>query len=155
MLEVFNLSEINIPYGILHDQRLNEVKCEGNRFVFTFDIKIHPEDYTNDYYKQYLDYKHCDMIVCMNDEPFNYFRMISALNNKGEFKGISLNREDFLEALNNSDSVTFVDCSATYNEFAIELCASFYKAKGKFKKYKKYGMCYALIDTEKVEWKWY
>ena len=155
MLEVFNLSNINIPYGILHDQKLKSVKYEDNRLIFTFDIKIYPEDYTNDYYKTYLEYKHCDMIVYMNAEPFNYFRMLSCPNKRGQLKGLDLNGDDFLEALNNANSVTFVECATTYREFSIELCADFYNAKGIFRKFKNYNMCYATIDTDKVEWNWY
>ena len=151
MTEKFNLSEVNIPYGILHDQKLKEVKCENNKLIFTFDIKIYPEDYTNEFYKTYLDYKCCDMIVYMNDEPFNYFSLIKSPDNHGKFSGLSLNREEFLNALNSSSEATFVECSTTYGEFTIEL-SIWYNKKCR---YKKYNMCYALVDCKTVEWKWY
>ena len=33
------ISHISMPYGVLHDQKLNSVKCENNQMIFTFDIK--------------------------------------------------------------------------------------------------------------------
>ena len=33
-----------MPYGVLHDQKLNSVKCENNQMIFTFDIKIFPQN---------------------------------------------------------------------------------------------------------------
>lgn len=31
------ISHISMPYGVLHDQKLNSVKCENNQMIFTFD----------------------------------------------------------------------------------------------------------------------
>ena len=59
------ISHISMPYGVLHDQKLNSVKCENNQMIFTFDIKIFPQNYVGDCYKQYECYKHCDMIEAM------------------------------------------------------------------------------------------
>lgn len=155
MTETFDMTTVNIPYGVLHDQKLKSVKCEDNKMIFTFEIKIYPENYMNDYYKKYENYQYCDMIVEMYDEPFNYLCFEGSPNNRGKYKGISLNREDFLDAINKASSCTFVECSTSYREFRIELCIGFYKAKQKYRKYKKYNMCYATLDAKNVSWKWY
>lgn len=73
------ISHISMPYGVLHDQKLNSVKCENNQMIFTFDIKIFPQDYVGDCYKQYECYKHCDMIVAMKEESFNDFILFRQL----------------------------------------------------------------------------
>lgn len=155
MIEVFNMNTVDIPYGILHDQKLKSVKCENNKMIFTFEIEIFPEDYTNDFYKKYEKYHYCNMIIEMFDEPFNYLSFEGCPNKHGKYNGISLNREDFLDAINNANSCTFVECSATSREFRVELCIGFYKAKRKYKKYKKYSMCYATFEAKNVSWKWY
>ena len=150
MISTYDMTKVDIPYGILHDQKLKGVKCENNKMIFTFDIAIYPEDYTNDYYKQFVEYNHCDMIVELCEEPFNYYNLQSCPNNKGRFKGLSLNRNDFLNAINNTTSATFIECSAACREFTIELAVSWKNGR-----YKKYSLCYATLDAVKVEWKWY
>lgn len=99
MKNAINISQMSMPYGVLHDQKLKSVKCENNRMIFTFDIKIFPHDYVGDYYKQYESYKHCDMIVDMKDEPFNDFRFVSATDKNGKFKGISLSQAELMQSI--------------------------------------------------------
>ncbi len=155
METVFDMSSINYPYGVLHDQKLSRVKNEDNKFIFTFDIELFKDNYYDDeFFEKYKDFKHCDMIVEMNDEPFNYFDLVSPINSKGKFKGLSLNREDFVDVINNATSSSFVSCSATYGEFKIELDAYFSK-KEKYKKYNKYGMFQITLDAKKVTWNYY
>lgn len=77
-----------------------------------------------------------------------------SINNKGKFKGLSLNRENFVDVINNATSSSFVSCSATYGEFKIELCVYFDK-KGKYKKYNKYGMFQITLDAKKITWNYY
>ena len=36
----FELSNANIPYGVLHDQILSDLKYENGELIFTFDIEI-------------------------------------------------------------------------------------------------------------------
>ena len=155
MTSEFDMSTVKIPYGVLHDSELTGVSCENNSMIFSFKFDIYPEDYTDDFYKQYESFKHCDMIVEMNEEPFNYFRLETCMNNSGKFQGLCLNREDFLNVINNASNVTFVECAVSYREFTVELCVDYYHAKGKYKKYKKYHMCYITLDAAKVKWKWY
>lgn len=155
MTEAFDMSTVKIPYGVLHDQELKCVKCEKNKMIFTFNIKIYPNDYTNDFYKKYERFQHCDMIVEMYDEPFNDIKFTSSINTKGKFKGISLNRCDFLDAINNACDCTFIGCSTSYREFNIELAISFYKSPKKYRKYKNYCICNAMLDAKKITWNWY
>lgn len=109
MKTVFDMASINYPYGVLHDQKLKSVRNEDNKFIFTFDIEVFKEDYYDEeIYEKYKNYKHCDMTVEMNEEPFNYFELVSSINNKGEFKGLSLNRENFVDVINNATSSSFV-----------------------------------------------
>ena len=155
MTNDFSLSSINIPYGVLHDQSLNKVKQEKNKIIFTFDIELYPQNYTDiDFYNRYKDCKHCDMIIELDEEPINYFQFTSCPKANGRFKGISFNREKFIDVINNS-CATFVECSATYNELMIELCINFYNAHKKYRKYRKYDMCNITLNAKTVCWNWY
>ncbi len=154
MISEFDMSTVDIPYGVLHDSSLNGVTCENDKMIFSFDINIYPEDYTDDFYKQYEGFKHCNMIVEMAKEPWNYFALETSINNHGKFKGLSMNRETFLATVNSAVNATFVECAVSYREFKIELSVDLYNAKVK-RKYKKYGMCYITLDATKVTWEWY
>lgn len=155
METVFDMESIDYPYGVLHDQKLSSVKNEDNKFIFTFDIELLKDDYDDEeFFEKYKDFKHCDMTVEMNEEPFNYFELVSSINNKGKFKGLSLNRENFVDVINNATSSSFVSCSATYGEFKIELC-TFFDKKGKYKKYNKYCVLQITLDAKKVTWNYY
>ena len=148
------LNNVDIPYGVLHDQRLISVREERNQLIFSFDIKIYPQDYNGDFYKNYQLYNRCDMIVEMVDKPFNYFNLTTTPNNRGKYKGLSLSRQDFIDYINDSESV-FIGCSTNEFEFCIELCVNFFNSK-KYKKLKKYDICNIEIDCNKsVFWKWY
>ena len=154
MVEILDLKSVHIPYGVLHDQKLLSVKEEKNQLIFTFDIKIYPQNYTDDFYKKYEQYNRCDMIVDMVDEPFNYFILETTMNNRGKYKALSLNRLDFVDGINDSES-TFIGCTTNGYEFCIELCVNFYNSK-KHKKLKKYNICKIEIYCNKsVTWKWY
>ncbi len=155
MTSEFDMPKVNIPYGILHDSYLTGVKCENNYMTFSFNIEIYPEDYTDSFYKQYEKFKHCDMIVEMSKEPWNSFLFETGVNKRGKFKGLCLNRADFLNIINDAFRVTFVKCSATYREFKIELSIDLHNFKGNRRKYKKYDMCYITLDASKVSWNWY
>ena len=123
--------------------------------IFTFDLKIYPDNYTNDFYKKFAPFSHCDMVVKMNSEPLNYFTLESAINRRGKIQGLSLDRNDFLDVLNNALSATFIECPAAYGMFKIGFSFDFHNATGKHRKYKKYNTCRAEFDAEKVFWNWY
>ena len=103
MEAVFDMESIDYPYGVLHDQKLKSVRNEDNKFIFTFNIELFKDDYDDEeFFEKYKDFKHCDMTVELNEEPFNYFELVSSINNKGKFKGLSLNRENFVDVINNA-----------------------------------------------------
>ena len=154
METVFDMSSVNYPYGVLHDQKLKSVKNKDNKFIFSFDIQLFEDDYDKEIFEKYKNFKHCDMIVELNNEPFNYFELVESINSKGKFKGLSLNRKNFIEAINNVTTSTFVSCSATYGEFRTELCV-YFDRKGKYRKYGKYGMCYITLDAKNITWNYY
>lgn len=149
------ISHISMPYGVLHDQKLNSVKCENNQMIFTFDIKIFPQDYVGDCYKQYECYKHCDMIVAMKEESFNDFNFVSATDKNGKFEGISLSQAEFINAINNAYTAEFIDCFANNSELKIELSVNYYGAEKQYKKYRKFSICNITLSAEKVTWNWY
>lgn len=149
------ISHISMPYGVLHDQKLKSVKCENNRMIFTFDIKIFPQNYVGDFYKQYESYKHCDMIVDMKDELFNDFRFVSETDKNGKFKGITLSQAEFVNAINNAYTAEFVDCFASNSKLKIELSVNYYGAEKQYKKYRKFSLCNITLSSEKVTWNWY
>lgn len=154
MKSEFDMANVHYPYGVLHDQSLKRVSAKNNEIVFTFDIDINENDYEKEIFDKYKNYKQCDMTVTLNDEPFNYFEFVSSINKKGKFKGLSLNRGEFINAINNAASAMFVSCSATYGEFKIELCV-YYNKTGKYKKFAKYDMCNITLDAKKIIWDWH
>ncbi len=149
------ISHISMPYGVLHDQKLNSVKCENNQMIFTFDIKIFPQNYVGDCYKQYECYKHCDMIVAMKEESFNNFNFVSATDKSGKFEGISLSQAEFINAINNAYTAEFIDCFANNSELKIELSINYYDAEKQYRKYRKFSLCSVALYAEKVIWNWY
>lgn len=153
------LASLEIPYGVLHDQILRKVTCRDNSMIFTFDIRLFPEDYNygQDVYETYLPYKHCDMTVDMTKEPLGYFLLESAVDRNGKYRGLSLDRSDFLEAANHADEMTFLSCGvgAACREFHILFGIHFRHPTGTYRKYRKYGMCRVELSAERVRWKWY
>ena len=153
------LANVEIPYGVLHDQILKKAAYRDNTMIFTFDVRLFPEDYNygHDVYEKYLPYKHCDMIVDMTKEPFNYFLLETAVDRNDKYRGLSLGREAFLDAANHADEMTFLSCGvdAACREFHILFGMNFCQPKGTYRKFRKYGMCRVELSAERVRWKWY
>ena len=151
------IANIEIPYGVLHDQILQKVVCRDNTMVFTFGIRLFPNDYANDVYEKYLPYKHCDMLVDMTKEPLNYFLLETAVDRNDKYRGLSLGREAFLDAANHADEMTFLSCGvdAACREFHILFGIHFQHPTGAYRKYRKYGTCRVELSAERVQWKWY
>lgn len=151
------IANIEIPYGVLHDQILQKVVCRDNTMIFTFDIRLSPEGYASDIYEKYLPYKHCDMFVELAKEPFNYFLLETAVNRRSKYRGLTLGRAEFLDAANHADEMTFLDCGvdAACREFHILFSMNFCQPKGAYRKFGKYGMCRVELNAERVRWKWY
>lgn len=158
MLESIKLSDYDIPCGILHDQQLETVKCENNNLIFTFNIQI-DDDFDNwndlEFSSKYKNFSKCNLIVKLQNDPFNYFDLQTAPKYKsGKFKGLELGREEFIDVINNASAVTFVECFVNEVEFKLEHCVGFFAAKGKYRKYKKYDMCALCLGAEAVSFEW-
>ena len=158
MKSTLDLSTIDIPYGVLHDQRLRRIEFENNKMVLKFDVELYPQNYTDDFYKAYQEYKHCDMLVEFEAFSPIVTELYSSENDNGEFKGLSITEAELIKIVDSARSAEFVACTASSNEFRIELFFSLDNSRLKPKRrYKKFSTCIcniALLAT-KVEWNWY
>lgn len=154
MFEKLQLSDINIPYGLLHDQRILSVKLADNQLIFSFEIHINEEDYnSSDFYEKYKVFNRCDMIVQMKNDPINCFDLVSSVDKRGKFVGLEINIDEFINLINKSQS-TFLFCYTNGFIFKIEFATDFYNSKD-MRKYRKYTMSYAELEAESVSWNWY
>lgn len=152
----FDVYGFNLPCGLIHDQKLSNIKIENDTIVLTFDIELYPQNYSDDtVYNQYKDFKHCEMIIEMPECSDPNLQFQTTANSKGVFKGIQLEVDDFVDALNNASSAEFVDCYVRCGEVIVDLDVGFYDAKGDFKKYKNYIWCVINTEASKLKWNWY
>ena len=150
----FDLSAA-VPYGALHDQTLTAVRCAGNQMTFTFAVQLFADDVSPQTYQKYSAFTHCDMTVNLVSEPFNYFLLETAVSRRGKYRGRSLSRADFSDAVLHAGRFTWIECAAACKELHILFGAQFGRAKGKYRKYRKYGMCRVELNAESVQWTWY
>ena len=150
------IADIEIPYGVLHDQVIEKVTCQDNTMVFTFAIRLFPDDYADDIYEKYSPYAHCDMCVDLAKEPFNYFLLETALDRRSKYCGLSLGRAEFSDVANHADEMTFLSCGVDPNVRELQvLFVIQFRQKGAYRKYRKYGMCRVELNAERVRWNWY
>ena len=155
MQREFDVAEVHIPYGVLHDQTLENVQYEQGCMTLTFSVRIFPEDYPDETFQKYAEFRHCDMIVSLPPEPFLYFYLETCPDRRGRFHGWAPDSEQFLDVVRHAGALTFLECSAACRELQLEFAADFRAAKGKYRKYRKAAVCRVLLDAEKVQWKWY
>ena len=160
MTHEIDLSAVNIPYGVLHDQCLTGVKCKDSVMVFSFDLDVYPSNYHEDFYKQYESFQRCEMsIEMLDDRRMNFFTFYTCISRHGKVKGLSLSQDEFLEAINSriaaGTEVTFIDCSVACNSVEIGFSMFDRDVKGKTNKYKKYRSCNAGFYASKIKWTWY
>lgn len=154
MVEKMLLKNMSIPYGVLYDQKLLYVKQENVRLVFTFDIEIFENNYSDEIYLKYKDFNRCDMIVKLGSEDDDEYHFLTAVDSHNKFHGLLIDKEKFLNSVNDA-KVTFVDCRANEYSFAVNLDINFCNSQN-FKKYKRYSTCSIEIYTDKsVRFKWY
>lgn len=154
MVEKMLLKNMSIPYGVLYDQKLLCVKQENVRLVFTFDIEIFENNYSDEIYLKYKDFNRCDMIVKLGSEDDDEYHFLTAVDSHNKFHGLLIDKEKFLNSVNDA-KVTFVDCRANEYSFAVNLDINFCNSQN-FKKYKRYSTCSIEIYTDKsVRFKWY
>ena len=149
-----DVSEVMIPYGVLHDQVLTDVRYENGSMTFSFNVRMFPEDYPDETYQKYAAFKRCDMIVTLSPEPFLYFYLETCPDRRDRYQGRRLDSADFPDVIRHAQTVTFLECSAACRELQIELAVNFSHAKGQYRKYRKSAVCRVLLDATKVEWKW-
>ena len=157
MTENLQLNTINIPSGMLHDQRLLSANLTDNQLIFSFEIYLNDKEYSgSDFYEKYKRFNRCDMIVQMKNEPINDFYLISSVDKHGKFVGFDMKIDEFISVINKSESA-FLFCYTNGFIFRVEFATNFYNSKGmkKYKKYKKYNTCHAEIEAESVSWNWY
>ncbi len=153
MIEKFDITKLNIPYGALHDQKLKSVKLENNKMIFTFDINIFEQNYYDkDFFNKYSGFSHCDMVVEMCEDAFNYYEFSTAVNKHSKIETICLNVNDFMDIINHYYESEFIDCYVSHHSFKIELCIKHYNAQ---RKYKKYDICNVELDAKNIIWNWY
>lgn len=146
MITKFDLSTMDIPYGVLHDECLKHVRRENNQMILTFDISEHESK--SEFNQIFAKYKHCEMIITMTDDALNTYILQTAINGNGEFKGKSISETEFITAINNA-AATFIGCTASELKLCIELNACF-----KNKKYRQYCSCFIELEADNVKWKW-
>ena len=95
------------------------------------------------------------MIIEMPEYSDPNLQFQTTANSKGEFKGVQLEVDDFVYALNNASSAEFVDCYVRCGEVIIDLAVGFYDAKDDWKKYKNYTWCVINTEASKLKWNWY
>ena len=149
-----DISTAMIPYGVLHDQVLTDVRYENGSMTFTFASRMFPEDYPEETYQKYSAFRRCDMIVTLSPEPFLYFYLETCPDRYDRYRGYRLNSAEFLDVIRNAETVTFLECSAACRELQIEFAVNLFAAKGKYRKYRKAAVCRALLDATNVQWKW-
>ena len=69
METIFDMANINYPYGVLHDQKLKSVRNEDNKFIFTFDIEVFKDYYDEEIYEKYKNKKRKDAHLSVNVLP--------------------------------------------------------------------------------------
>ena len=151
----FEISSVNIPYGVLHDQKLKSMKYIDDEIMFTFDIELYPHDYPDDTYDKYKNYKYCDMKVQLSSKEDNYCCLSSCLDKNDEYKGLEITIEELCDLSKNANYLLFNTCLSNGNEFRILFSFGFYDAKGKYKKYKDYASLEMILLVKNASWNWY
>lgn len=156
MKSELDIKNFNMPYGVLHDQILKRADFKDNKMIFTFDIEIYPQDFLDDtYYERFKNFRYCDMIVELTGETDNCFWLESCLDNKGRYKGLEIDVNEFLAIADKANYLSFNTCMTNGNELQIDFFLGFYDAKGKYRKYKNFAMCHLKLPAEKIIWNWY
>lgn len=151
----FELKNNQLSLGPLHDQLLKEVKLIGNELVFTFDIKLYKDDYLDEIYEKYKDFKFCDLTIRITDLELSNANLYSCLDKKNRFAGIELDINEFCQISKIANYIQFGYCYTNSNAVKVDLFCDFYDAKGKNRKYKKYSSIDMTLIAEKVSCKWY
>ena len=77
------------------------------------------------------------------------------IGKSGKYKGLEISLEKLIEISKIANYISFDTCLTNGYELEIILFSSFYDAKGKYKKYKKYASIEITLYASKITWNWY
>ena len=150
-----NANDVQIPYGVLHDQIVNSIKLVDNKIVFTFEIELYENDYTAEVYSKYKDFKNCEMTVELYSNEDNYADLYTTLDKHNKFNGIEISLAEFCELYEKANYISFLNCLSNGYGWIIQFYSCFYDAKGKYKKYKEISTIDVFLLANKITWNWY
>lgn len=154
MIEKFRLDSIDIPYGLLHDQRLMSASLNGNQLTFSFDTNFNENDYIDgEFYERYKGFNRCDMIVQLKKDGDHEFNLTSSVDKHRKFNGLTMDIDEFTNLINKSEA-TFLSCYTNGYILKIEFGVNFYNSKD-MSKYRKYTMFSVDLEAESVSCNWY
>ena len=110
MKEEIKANDVQIPYGVLHDQIVNSIKLVDNKIVFTFEIDLYENDYTAEVYSKYKDFKNCEMTIELYSNEDNYADLYTFLDKHDKFNGIEISLAEFCELYEKANCISFLDC---------------------------------------------
>lgn len=156
MTESITLKDIDIPYGVLHDQKLLSAKKEDNKIIFTFEIKLYEQNFSNpDIYSKFREYNRCDMIIELcKDSPVNDIMLTYIHGKHNKINGYYIDTDEFVEAMNDCDA-EFITFFTNGIELIIQLSITNGFHSNQYRKYKKCNNCTAEFEAAKAAWKWY
>lgn len=155
MIESIELNSVNIPYGVLHDQKLKNIEIINNTITFTFEIELYQNDYPKEIYNKYKAYKHCKMDVELLDNDDISCYLYYCIDKKGKFSGVEIQLDELQEFLDASNYMQFLTCMTNGCSFLMQFSIGFFDGKGKFKKFKHYSSLDLTVQAKNVSWKWY
>lgn len=159
MTEKFNLNEMQIPDGILHDQDLYQITLEDNVLTLSFETHYYPQNFTDTTFaEKYKDFTKCHIRCKIEDEEWcNVF--LETVVKENDYKGTCLSVEEFIELANKEIkrrkdkgyySWEYMNTSVcpNYKAVNIELFVGI-KYKGTV-----YDSCRLILSTNEVEYIW-
>lgn len=157
MTEKYIMSENKIPYGILHDQNLDDISFRNNELTLSFEIHFYPQNYTDTAFaEKYKDFKKCQIKCTLEDRYFCNAVLKTTLDKNDNYKAKYLSIEKFAEIaaneinMKNKNPCEYLNMyiSPGINSALIELSVCI--------KYKRvnYSMCTLELNTKEIEFIW-
>lgn len=152
----FELSNANIPYGVLHDQILSDLKHENGELFLLSILKflkmIIP---TKSVYEKFKNFKKCEMKISLDNCEDTEISLAECIGKSGKYKALVIPIETLIEISKIANYISFYTCLTNGYELEIKLSSGFYDAKGKYKKYKEYASIEMTLYASKITWNWY
>lgn len=154
MTERLNLSDINIPGGMLHDHKLTNIKDDGNRIILSFDFYWMNDYVETEYTSKFKDCTKCEMVIELNDDFGEFALKGSVKRGTNKYNCLALNIDDFVDALNCCSEATFLSVYTNGYVLIIEFAVSFYNCKNYFKRFKRYGIAKMEVCAKSITCSW-